>query len=115
MEEKQMLKKLQNNFINSLNGIKVALKEHSFVLEILLGLPLALYIFFSNIGLIFKLLLILNFFLILIFEIFNTSIEKLCNKITKENDDEIKGIKDLSSSGVFLSIICLFILFFISL
>ena len=115
MEEKQMLKKLQNNFINSLNGIREAFKEYSFVLEILLGLPLTLYIFFSNTGLIFKLLLILNFFLILIFEIFNTSIEKLCNKITKENDDEIKSIKDLSSSGVFLSIICLFILFVISL
>ena len=106
-----MIKKLYNNLINSLNGLKIVFKENSFILEILLGFILIPYIFLSNIDFSFKILLFILYFLLLAFEIINTSIEKLCDKITTDLDPEIKKIKDLSSSAVFLVLILLVIIF----
>ena len=110
-----MIKKLYKNFLNSLNGLKVAFKENSFRLEILLGLFLVPYILFSNNELILKIILSILYLLLLAFEIMNTSIEKLCDKITKDFDDDIKKIKDLSSASVFAVLITLLVIFIISL
>ena len=110
-----MIKKLYKNFLNSLNGLKVAFKENSFRLEILLGLFLVPYILFSNNELILKIILSILYLLLLAFEIMNTSIEKLCDKITKDLDEDIKKIKDLSSASVFAVLITLFAILIISL
>ena len=110
-----MIKKLYKNFLNSLNGLKVAFKENSFRLEILLGLFLVPYILISNNELILKIILSILYLLLLAFEIMNTSIEKLCDKITKDFDDDIKKIKDLSSASVFAVLITLLVIFMISL
>ena len=110
-----MIKKLYKNFLNSLNGLKVAFKENSFRLEILLGLFLVPYILFSNNELILKIILSILYLLLLAFEIMNTSIEKLCDKMTKDFDDDIKKIKDLSSASVFAVLITLLAIFMISL
>ena len=110
-----MIKKLYKNFLNSLNGLKVAFKENSFRLEILLGLFLVPYILFSNNELILKIILSILYLLLLAFEIMNTSIEKLCDKITKDLDDDIKKIKDLSSASVFAVLITLIVIFIVSL
>ena len=110
-----MIKKLYKNFLNSLNGLKVVFKENSFRLEILLGLFLVPYILFSNNELILKIILSILYLLLLAFEIMNTSIEKLCDKITKDLDDDIKKIKDLSSASVFAVLITLFAILIISL
>lgn len=105
--------KLFYNFLNSINGIKIALKENSFILEIVGGLFLVPYVIFIDISFSMKLIIIAVYFLLLAFEIINTSIEKLCNKITREIDNEIKEIKDLSSASVFiiLAILVVLILF----
>ncbi len=50
------------------------------------------------------------YFLLLAFEILNTSIEKLSDKITKEIDLDIKNIKDLASAAVFVVLLILIIL-----
>jgi diacylglycerol kinase len=42
-----MIKKLYNNLLNSLNGLKVVIKENSFILELILGFFLVPYIFLS--------------------------------------------------------------------
>ena len=63
----------------------------------------------------FKLVITLTYFLLLAFEILNTAIEKLCNKITKNYDMDIKKIKDLASASVFLILIILIIEVFYSL
>ena len=110
-----MIKKLYKNFLNSLNGLKVVFKENSFRLEILLGLFLVPYILFSNNELILKIILSILYLLLLAFEIMNTSIEKLCDKITKDLDDDIKKIKDLSSASVFAVLITLIVIFIVSL
>tara|TARA_B100000902_G_C27058709_1_gene787953 strand:+ start:133 stop:465 length:333 start_codon:yes stop_codon:yes gene_type:complete len=107
-----MLKKLTKNFINSLNGLKFAINEHSFIAELFGGIFLIPYLFFSEINFLFKLLILIVYFLLLAFEIINTSIEKLCDKITLENDNEIKVIKDLASAAVFI-ILCVLIILII--
>ena len=109
-----MIKKFYFNLINSFNGIKIALKEHSFIAEILGGIILIPYIIFLHTSILLKLLIITAYILLLAFEIFNTAIEKLCDKITKEIDDDIKAIKDLASAAVFLVLIILLILIFLT-
>ena len=109
-----MIKKLYGNLINSLNGLKIVIKENSFILELIGGIFLILYLFITDISTLFKLLILSVYFLLLAFEIFNTSIEKLCDKITKETDKDIKIIKDLSSASVFVVLFILIILIIFS-
>tara|TARA_B100001027_G_C16072512_1_gene243658 strand:- start:83 stop:427 length:345 start_codon:yes stop_codon:yes gene_type:complete len=105
-----VIKKLYVNLINSLNGLKIVIKENSFILELIGGIFLILYLFNTDISTLFKLLILSVYLLLLAFEIFNTSIEKLCDKITKETDKDIKIIKDLSSASVFVVLFILIIL-----
>ena len=109
-----MIKKLYLNLLYSINGLKVVSKEHSFLLEILLGIILIPYILIIELNFLLKLLIFLNYFLLLAFEIINTAIEKLCDKITQELDSDIKVIKDLASASVFVVLIILIILVIIT-
>ena len=109
-----MIKKLYSNLINSLNGLKIVSKENSFILELLLGVFLIPYIFLSNIDLNYKIILSVLYFLLLAFEIMNTAVEKLCDRVTTDLDLEIKKIKDLSSAAVFIVLLILIITFLIS-
>ena len=110
-----MIKKIYNNLINSLNGLKIVSKENSFILEIILGFFLIPYIFLSSIDIEYKISLSVLYFLLLAFEIMNTALEKLCDRITTDLDSEIKKIKDLSSAAVFIVLILLAIIFFVTL
>lgn len=105
-----MIKKLFFNLVNSINGIKVAFKEHSFVTELLGGIVLIPYVLLSDLTNVFKLSIIIVYLLLLAFELLNAAIEKLCDKITKEIDNDIKIIKDLASASVFIVLIVLIIL-----
>lgn len=103
-------KKLVSNLLYSLSGLKVALKEHSFVLEIVGGIALIPFLIITEIEFINKVLIIIVYLILLAFELINTAIEKISNKITKKFDLEIKEIKDLSSSAVFIMLVLLLIL-----
>ena len=109
-----MIKKLYSNLINSLNGLKIVSKENSFILELVLGVFLIPYIFLSNIDFNYKIILSVLYFLLLAFEIMNTAIEKLCDKVTTDIDLDIKKIKDLSSAAVFLVLTLLVIIFLVT-
>ena len=108
-----MIKKLFNNLINSINGLKIVIKESSFILELVLGFFLIPYIFLSNIDFNYKIILSVLYFLLLAFEIMNTAIEKLCDRITTDLDPKIKNIKDLSSAAVFV-VLLIFIITFLA-
>ena len=43
------MKKFYFNFINSINGFKISIKEHSFIAEFLGGMVLIPYLIFSKI------------------------------------------------------------------
>ncbi|MDC0454631.1 diacylglycerol kinase [Candidatus Pelagibacter sp.] len=104
-----MIKKLFLNFLNSINGLKIVFKESSFVLEIILGIILVPYVLLADLIIFIKLLIISTYLLLLASETFNTAIEKLCDKITKKIDPDIKKIKDLSSASVFVVLMILVI------
>ena len=104
------MRKFFFNLVNSINGLKVALKEHSFVTEILAGLIIIPYIVFIDLDNIFKLIIVSTYFILLALELLNTSIEKLSDKISKNFDEDIKKIKDLASASVFIVLILLIIL-----
>ena len=110
-----MITKLYKNLINSLNGLKIVISEKSFVMELILGVFLIPYIFLSNIDFNNKLFLLVLYFLLLATEIMNTAIEKLSDKFTKDFDNDIKNIKDLSSASVFIVLITLIITFFLTI
>ena len=78
--------------------------ESSFRKELLLVFPL-IFVLFLRSGDIWSILLIVLFFLILALEAINTAIEKICDKILKDRDDDIKIIKDCSAAAVLLSIV----------
>ena len=109
-----MIKKLIFNFKNSINGLRLVLKENSFILELIGGVILIPYIIFSDINIIFQYSIIIIYILLLAFELLNTAIEKICNKINKNYDEDIKAIKDLSSSAVFIVLFLLIILIIFS-
>ena len=108
------IKKLFSNLINSVNGLRVVFKEHSFILEIIGGIALIPFLIITEIEIINKILIISVYFILLAFELINTAIEKLSNKITRDYDIEIKEIKDLSSSAVFVILLLLFIVLIIT-
>ena len=103
------MKKIFTNLINSVNGLKVSLKENSFILEIIGGFILIPYLIVSDLNNIFKLIIVSIYFLLLAFELINTAIEKLSDKISKKYDPDIKKIKDISSASVFVILILLLI------
>ena len=109
------MRKFFFNLLNSINGIKVAFKEHSFIAEILGGLILIPYLIIINLDNVFKLIIISTYFLLLAFELVNTSIEKLSDKISKDFDTDIKKIKDISSASVFIILTLLIILLILTI
>ncbi len=108
------IKKLFSNLINSMNGLRVVFKEHSFIVEIIGGIALIPFLIITEIEIINKILITSVYFILLAFELINTAIEKLSNKITRDYDIEIKEIKDLSSSAVFVILLLLFIVLIIT-
>ena len=109
------IKKLFLNLVNSINGLKIALKEHSFIVEIIGGFILIPYLIITDLENVFKVIIIVIYFLLLAFELLNTSIEKLSDKISEEFNTDIKKIKDLSSAAVFIILILLIFLLILSI
>ena len=101
------MKKIFSNLINSINGLKITLKQHSFLIEVVGGLILIPYLIIAELDNILKLIIITIYFLLLAFELINTAIEKLSDKISKNFDSDIKKIKDISSASVFIILILL--------
>jgi diacylglycerol kinase (ATP) len=97
----------------SLRGLKIAFKEKSFLLEIILGLLILSGILFSFIVERISLIILL-YILLLVTEILNTAIEKLSNKLSLSFDEDIRDIKDLGSAAVFLLLSALMTLIAIS-
>ena len=97
-----MIKTIKKKLISSINGLKFTMTEHSFIAEILGGFILIPYLIIADLNNIFKLIIIIIYFLLLAFELLNTAIEKLSDKITKNFDEDIKKIKDISSASVFV-------------
>lgn len=103
------MKKILYSLLCSIQGLKNCfLSEKSFRFEIILGIIIIFYLLLFKIPLIRCLFIMIFFVLILIFELFNTSIEKICDLYTKEYNKHIRDIKDMASACVLLSIFIFF-------
>jgi len=100
------VKRLWRSTINSWHGLVAAAQsEQAFREELValaIGIPFAFYLT-ANVGERFALIGTLVF--ILIVELLNTAIEKLGDRITRDNDPAIKRIKDMGSAAIFLSLL----------
>jgi len=92
--------------INSWNGlIAVTRSEAAFRQELALlaiGIPLAFFLT-ADVARRYALIGVLVFLLIV--ELLNTAIEKLCDRVTRDDDPAIKRVKDMSSAAVGLSLL----------
>lgn len=109
-----LVTKLQANFKNSMRGLRLGLTEHSFRVELVLGVVLVPIVIFIERGLELKVVVCFLYCLMLSTELLNTAIERLCNRMTTELDGAIRDIKDIASAAVFISV-TLFIIGFAAL
>ena len=100
------VKRLWRATINSWHGLVAAAQsEQAFREELValaIGIPLALFLT-ADTGK--RIALIGTLVFILIVELLNTAIEKLSDRITRDNDPAIKRIKDMGSAAIFLSLL----------
>jgi len=98
-----MMKKnssLVDTTLNAFNGIRVLLKEKATKREIfVLVISIAILSFKPNI---YSVLLFVLSWLLLAAEALNTAIERICDMFTKNYDERIKSIKDVSSASVII-------------
>ena len=100
------MERLSRATINSWNGlIAVTRSEAAFRQELALlglGVPLAFFLT-SDVARRFALIGVLVFLLIV--ELLNTAIEKLSDRVTRDDDPAIKRVKDMGSAAVGLSLL----------
>lgn len=100
------VERLWQAVINSWNGlVAVTRSEEAFRQELALlavGVPLAFFLT-ADVGERFALIGVIVF--ILIVELLNTAIEKLSDRVTRNNDPAIKHVKDMGSAAVGLSLL----------
>jgi diacylglycerol kinase (ATP) len=100
------VKRLWRATLNSWNGLlaaaqsEPAFREELIVLAI--GVPLA---FFLTADTGKRLALIGTLVFIVIIELLNTAIEKLCDRISRDHDLALKRIKDMGSAAILLSLL----------
>jgi diacylglycerol kinase (ATP) len=100
------VKRLWRATINSWHGLVAATQsEQAFRQELVvlaIGVPVAFFLT-ADFGKRFA--LIGTLVVVLIVELLNTAIEKLSDRITRDNDPAIKRIKDMGSAAILLSIL----------
>ena len=100
------MKRLWRATINSWHGLVAATRsEQAFREELAalaIGIPLAIYLT-ADTGR--RVALIGTLVFILIVELLNTAIEKLGDRITRDDDPLIKRVKDMGSAAILLSLV----------
>ena len=100
------MRRLWRAVINSWNGLVATTRsEEAFRQELLLlaiAVPLAFWIT-SDIGK--RYMLIGSVILVMVVELLNTAIEKLGDRITREQDEAIGRVKDMGSAAVGVSLL----------
>ncbi|KND47870.1 MAG: diacylglycerol kinase (ATP dependent) [Parcubacteria bacterium C7867-006] len=99
-----MLKKSLNSFGYALRGIKTTWQEeNNFQIMSVITVAVLFIVFYFDFTLLESALVVISITVVLSFEMMNTAIEDLCNKIEPNQDPVIGKIKDISSGFVLLS------------
>lgn len=99
------LKRLRLAFGYSMHGLRAALSESAFRLEIMVSIIAIPLVFFITNSATERALLIGSIFLVMIVELLNTGIETAINRISFDIHPLSKKAKDIASGAVLLSII----------
>jgi diacylglycerol kinase (ATP) len=96
------MKRFWTAFLNTCNGLRWGFRNETAVMQELVALALALPLAFlvSDSGYV-RIALIGSVMLLLIVELLNTAIEKLCDHLSPALSEQIKVVKDLGSAAVF--------------
>lgn len=92
-------------FKDAFNGLKIALSHKAVIIQIVLGMLAIIGGIIIKLDYYEWLAFIICIALVILCEIFNTSIEKIGDYLNIKNDEKIKVIKDLSSAAVLISAI----------
>ncbi len=98
-------KRLYFALLNSLNGLKEAMSEKAFRLELFLTFFLIPAAFWIGQNWLEKSLLIMTLFVVLILEVINTGLESAIDRVGPEWHVLSKRCKDLGSAAVLLGIL----------
>lgn len=89
----------------SMKGLKAAFKSEAAVRQELVAMvilvPVAFYLDVTHVE---RILLVMSLFIVLITELLNTAVEKLCDHVTTEIHVLIGRAKDIGSAAVFVSL-----------
>jgi len=97
---------LFKNASYALDGLLHAIKnETSFKLELLIALIVFPAIYFFPFALIYKLVLVITYFLIMIAELLNSAVENVVDLVTKEIHPLAKAAKDIGATAVLFSVV----------
>jgi diacylglycerol kinase (ATP) len=97
---------LFKNASYALDGLLHAIKnETSFKLELLIAFIVFPAIYFFPFALIYKLVLVITYFLIMIAELLNSAVENVVDLVTKEIHPLAKAAKDIGATAVLFSVI----------
>jgi diacylglycerol kinase (ATP) len=100
------MKRLWLAFLSTRDGLAWAARNETAVgqelIVLLLGAPLAFFVTSSGL---LRIVLIGALLLVLIVELINTALEKLCDHLAPERHPNIKVVKDLGSAAVFVAIV----------
>jgi diacylglycerol kinase len=104
LEEKFSLKKRLLSFSYAWNGLKILIKEeHNARIHVIATLLISFIGFILKISIFEWAFIIFCIGFVFAAELINTAIEKLCNLVSLEKDEQIKKIKDLSAAAVLVS------------
>lgn len=93
-------------FSDAINGVVEAIRnEKNIKIHILVAVSVFAVCVFLDLSLIEFLFVSSAIFLVLISEMFNTSIERLCDAVDSSHNEEIKIIKDISAGATLLSVV----------
>lgn len=90
-------------FKDAFNGLKIALSHKAVIIQIVLGVFAIIGGLIISLDYYEWLAFIICITLVVLCEIFNTSIEKIGDYLNINKDEKIKTIKDLSSAAVLIS------------
>ena len=100
------MKRFWTAFLNTCDGLRWGWRHETALMQELfslaLAVPLAFVVSDSGYG---RIALIGTVMLLLIVELLNTAVEKLCDHLSPALSNQIKVVKDLGSAAVFVALV----------
>jgi len=101
-----MINKLKKSLIYSCTGIKATFKnDYSFRLEVYLLPFLLISLYFFQVSMFRKMIMLAVYLVVLSLELINSAIERLADRVTMEHDLAIGFVKDAASAAVLLALV----------